>query len=523
MRKNRTATIIAQDPGVRVRGRILTARISVPDDHPSPGPRGHRAHVIDYDSTTHTLYAPRPVTDDDPFASASNRELLTNPHFHAENVFAIVMRTIARFEHALGRRAAWSFGGHQIKIAPHAFADANAFYSKEKEALLFGYFPASRGRTQIFTCLSHDIVVHETTHALLDGIRPRYTDPSGPDQAAFHEGFADLVALLSVFSLPEIVEVALDRRPVKGRWPLRESLLLRVAKEVGMEVVNRPRRSALRRPADLCPSKFLLHKPEFIHPHRRGEVLVAAMLHAFLDVWHRRIRFWNAASDRTRVVEEGASIASHLLTVAIRALDYAPPVDIHFSDYLSALLTADFESSPDDGHLGFRRALRVSFDNFGISPASFQRSNEYGLWELQPDTLDYSQSHFESMQRDPEEVFRFLWQNRASLGLSEEAYLQVESVRPCIRSGPDGFTRRETVSEYTEVLQVRAGELAWMSPAIAKPTDMEDSQPITLCGGGALVFDEHGKLKYHIRSSLRNAPRQTAKLQHLWKTGQFES
>ena len=64
---------------------------------------------------------------------------------------------------------------------------------------MFGYFP---GRSQmVYCCLSHDIVAHETTHALLDGLRERYTDPSSPEQAAFHEGFADIVALLSVFAL----------------------------------------------------------------------------------------------------------------------------------------------------------------------------------------------------------------------------------------------------------------------------------------------------------------------------------
>jgi len=53
-----------------------------------------------------------------------------------------------------------------------AMQEANAYYDPLLRALLFGYFPASEtdpgnnlpGQT-IFTCLSHDIVAHETTHA----------------------------------------------------------------------------------------------------------------------------------------------------------------------------------------------------------------------------------------------------------------------------------------------------------------------------------------------------------------------
>ena len=74
------------------------------------------------------------------FEKGTDDELLRDPRFHQQNVYAIVMRILARFEYALGRRVSWSFGGHQLKIAPHAFLDANAFYTKEDEALLFGYF-----------------------------------------------------------------------------------------------------------------------------------------------------------------------------------------------------------------------------------------------------------------------------------------------------------------------------------------------------------------------------------------------
>ncbi len=219
----RKLTIVAQDPSVRMSGRILTAEVEIPAEELLPGPCGYRINIIDYDSTNNVLYDPaelefRAGNYLDPFskrslqagtAAAFNRSLLKNPKFHAQNAYAIAMRILARFEFALGRRTAWGSNGHQLHVAPHAFAEANAFYSKEDRGLFFGYF-AGAGGHPIYTCLSHDVVAHETTHALLDGIRPRYLEPSSPDQAAFHEGFSDIVALLSVFSLKDIVGTLLD-------------------------------------------------------------------------------------------------------------------------------------------------------------------------------------------------------------------------------------------------------------------------------------------------------------------------
>ena len=139
---------------------------------------------------------------------AYEKRLLADPRFHAQNAYAIAMRTLAIFERALGRRVEWGFRGQQLHIAPHAFASANAFYSEDDQALMFGYFTGKSGST-VFTSLSHDIVAHETTHALLDGMRDAFTDASLPDQAGFHEGFADVVALLSVFSLRETTKACL--------------------------------------------------------------------------------------------------------------------------------------------------------------------------------------------------------------------------------------------------------------------------------------------------------------------------
>ncbi len=128
----------------------------------------------------------------------------------------MALRTIRNFEIALGRCALWAprrwrdeagelreeYVG-QLRIYPHALREANAYYSPERKALLFGYFQASPtdptaylpGGT-VFTCLSHDVVAHETAHALLDGMHRRLTEPSNPDVLAFHEAFASVIVIM---------------------------------------------------------------------------------------------------------------------------------------------------------------------------------------------------------------------------------------------------------------------------------------------------------------------------------------
>jgi hypothetical protein len=537
--------IVAQDPSVRVKGKILTADVDVPAEELAPGPWGYRVHVIDYDASTGTLYKPleHPRPQDgafvDPFETASDHELLSNPGFHAQNTYAIVMRILARFEFALGRRVSWGFGGHQLKVAPHAFADANAYYSKNDEGLFFGYFPGRKGT--VFACLSHDVVAHETTHALVDGLRERYVDPSSPDQAAFHEGFSDVVALLSIFALREVVDLAIDLRKGPGSPSgssrrliardhltsdaLRQSTLLGLAEQMGQEL-STVRGQALRRSVTLVPSPDYIDEdkyPEFVEPHRRGEVLVAAMLNAFLDVWGRRLaslgEITKGQVDRSRVVEEGANAADYLLTMAIRALDYSMPVHMEFRDYLSALLTADREIRPDDSAYEFRRALRASFAAFGLNPSSEGTREEPGVWLAPRGTLYYDRTRFESMTRDPDEVFRFIWENRKVLGLYEGIYTRVLSVRPCVRIGPDGFFLRETVAEYLQVVELTADELKSFS--IEVPDGMPLDTELILYGGATLIFDEYGRLKFNIANKLDNARRQTTRLNYLWRYGFF--
>jgi hypothetical protein len=541
--RRRRVTVIAQDPSVCRRGRIVTGEVTIPWEGLKEGPWGHRVQVVDYDASRDRYRKPKAcATRDDPFKGKDPSRLLSDPEFHAWNCYAIVMSTLARFEFALGRRVGWSFGDHQIKVVPHAFADANAFYSKQDHAILFGYFQG-RGGT-VFTCLSHDVVSHETAHALLDGLRERYMDPSSPDQAAFHEGFADVVALLSVFALPGVVEQIVDLSEAGANEddpPPRIHIsrltearlfagLLSLGKQMGKEIQGL-RGAALRCSGKIKPSKKLYgDDAEFQEPHRRGEILVAAVLHAFVGAWRHRLvgmgedpRSLDGGKtlDRERVVEEGAALAGTLLTTAIRALDYAPAVNLTFRDYLSAMLTGDREVRPDDKKYDLRQRLREAFESFGIRPSDC--ADSAGSWRHAPETLRYSGIHLESLQRDPDEVFRFLWDNRddPDLHFDESAYTEVLSVRPCTRVDPDdGFALHETVAEYVQRRCLRADELKLVN--VRAPDDMPPDTAVTLYGGAALVFDEFGRLKYHV-GKMVGGNDESEQLRRRWISGAFET
>jgi hypothetical protein len=555
---SRKMTMLVQDPSVRIAGKLVFQQVDLVYEDLAPGPTGYRVKVVDYDASADVLYTPfEPAADVDgvpqdkyaytgPAADtkaykAWEQALLADPEFHAQNVYVIVMRTLAVFEFALGRRVAWGFEGHQLHVAPHAFMDANAYYSEDAKALLFGYFNSATTNKPVYTCLSHDIVAHETTHALLDGVRDGFTTPSTPDQAAFHEGFADVVALLSVFSLSQAVELALTGgKPVKLENSIRliasarvsaeaviGSMLLGLGKEFGASLDDEGvRADCLRRSARIEPDPTLLSSEEYEEPHARGEVFAAAMLRSFVAMWCSRIGQLGTFKGNTYnldvVIEEGARAASHLLTMAIRALDYCPPIDLTFDAYLSALLTADAEVAPDDTRFGYRPLLRETFAGYGIVPPEHGADPDTGYWIpfSQDADIVYQRNHAANMLYDKEEVFRFLWENRRTLDIDERGYLRICSVRPSVRQSPDGFFLRETICEYIQVCDIFGAE-AKSNLGVERPQGMPSTQRITAYGGGIIVLDQFGRIKYHIEHRLDDAERQSARLEYLWRTGQL--
>jgi hypothetical protein len=126
------------------------------------------------------------------------------------------------------------------------------------------------------------------------------------------------------------------------------------------------------------------------------------------------------------------------------------------------------------------------------------------------------------MLRDKEEVFRFIWENRKPLGINEDSYIEVQSVRPSLRVGPDGFLLHETVAEYIQILTLQANELK-AALGIAPPSNVAPLHRLRIFGGGALIFNEYGQLKYQIANRIENAKRQQARLDWLAENGLFDA
>ena len=86
-----------------------------------------------------------------------------------------------------------------------------------------------------------------------------------------------------------------------------------------------------------------------------------------------------------RLAAEAARSADHVLQMCIRALDYLPPIDVTFFEYLRALITADYDFAGDDDE--YRVAFVEAFRRRGIYPQNMGAALDDTPRTLSVDTL----------------------------------------------------------------------------------------------------------------------------------------
>ncbi len=370
--------IFAVDPMVARGGEYhVTAQVRFEDLHPRVGSehapvslRGERVEVVDVDASVAPAVWLKPVDLDDTYIAMQHglEPAESDPQFHQQMVYAVAMRTLEQFDRALGR-VVYFRGRRPLRLVPHAFRGRNAFYHPSLRAVLFGYFRASLeepgenlpGQT-IFTCLSHDIIAHEVTHAVVDRLRPYFNVAAGRQVRAFHEAFADIVAVFQRLTYRDLVQRALQ--DAEGDVA-RSRLLSEIAAQFGQGIGGG---KALRSTLD---EREKTKVQDVTEEHALGAVLVAAIFEGFRKTYERRSAdLVRIATGGTGVLPQGAlhpdlvgrlttecvRTAQAVLTMCIRAFDYLPPTDVTFGAFLRALVTADWELNPLD-ETGLRAAI----------------------------------------------------------------------------------------------------------------------------------------------------------------------
>ena len=585
----RRLRVYAFDPSASTDLRTATmntAVIKVPWEKLEEGPIGEYIEVVDVDPASDAFYEPvnldRPeLLAQDGFAPSEG-----NPQFHQQMVYAIAMTTIRNFERALGRRVLWAYRWRpnpqgpyglreyvqRLRIYPHALREANAYYSPRKRALFFGYFRASDesagsnlpGGT-VFSCLSHDIIAHEMSHAILDGMHRMYLEPSNPDSLAFHEAFADIVALFQHFTMPEAVRNQIGK--LRGDLS-QKSLLSSLAFQFGQAIGHY---GALRDGIDKVDPETGLPDATAMstttEPHERGSILVAAVFDAFIAIYRSRvgdlIRMVTGDGARfpdrdlhpdlvNRLTSEANKTAGHVLRMCIRALDYLPPADITFGDFLRALVTADNDLVADDDR-GYRVAMVEAFRRRGIYPREcrslavdsllWQTPNEDATIDwlgrikteycvTRKDVWDQSMENaktFKTLLTDRAQFSEQMLQ-RMGLSLGENASktirrlkttgmpaFDVQSIRTTRRIGPDGDDLPQLVVEIT---QQRRGFSTSDLQEMADGGDGRASvgSSFIFRGGCTLIIDLHSrKIRYIIEKDIESASRLEAQRHYLFE------
>lgn len=482
---------MAADPAEAERhgGRILQG-VECRDAGPFlDGPVHRRLAVVDLDPQIGALRSgarlelPKPGRTTARYAIADPMDP-ESPGFRPVSVFSTVWQAMRMFEEpdVLGRKLAWAFEGEQLLVVPEAGTMANAFYHRGSRSLQFFSFEVDGpvgGRRRAHTCLSPDIVVHEATHAILDGIAPDLYDASSPQALALHEAMADLAAVVFAVRTDLLCKAVLDR--TRGDLRLSEAFS-GIAQQLGGvgkdENARHPLRD-LRNDITLAPHG---PKPKSRAPHDLSVVLSGAMYALFLKAYVRaqaaslKVAEWNFQLDDASFSASGPSVvqaAEILKRVAFRALDYLPPGEISFADYARAVMAADKASNPGNAWVRdflaeefVRRGIVASADELAAGPHRVKLKTGLDLDLLV--SSDWA-------------AYQFAEKNRRALLVPDGVAFEV---RPRLDAVKTTFLGKQGRGKTQEVIL----KIAWRETELAD-TGLAGAQEISVTKGTTLVID----------------------------------
>ncbi len=459
--------------------------------------------------------APEPV---DPAKDPTNQKITAcrnfiekvkdDPWFAQLNAWAVIQSVLDFYEapQQLGRSIQWGFEGNRLLVVPRAGYQENAFYSRDTKSIQLYYFGPDTNRK--FTCLSHDIVSHETGHAILDGIRPYYLESPSLQTQAFHEFIGDQTAILLTLMNNDIRRFVTRRLPDKVE-PAYEFTDL--AREFGMEVEGRPYLRTASTPYKMKDFKNSLNYHDF------SQVLSSAMFDIFMGIAQRHMlkndpqNFLAKREKRTAVVEWTplSSLvtpreayfwaADRMRRTSIQPLDLCPPCDIQFADYATAVLRNDILANPMDMQ-GYRDVMLTVFHERGLCDCDYLKhktvSHQCAFYEafsnngyyLGEELICRNISH---VARNRETAYYFLNENRRILRIPVNQDYEIVDLYEANKLKDKGARLpRQIVMEYLWREEVSLEN----DPLKKLDFGSYAGKYAQLLCGGTLVFDDLGNL-----------------------------
>ncbi|MES2261278.1 MAG: hypothetical protein V4724_22400 [Pseudomonadota bacterium] len=253
--------------------------------------------------------------------------------FDAVHTFTVVRQTLTMYQRALasggdGAPLPWQWNGASdtapLKVYPHGLPDVmNAYYSRDERALKFGDFVPNGANARLYTCRSFDIVAHETGHAVLDGLKPRWLLNNNPPQTGgLHESFGDLTAIFLALSQLDQVEAVIAQTKADLH---DKTFLADMAEEFGL---------ALGRPNGLRNAdNDLTLSDAGTEVHAISQVFTGAIYDILADIF---------AFERHPGVEDDAALlhrsGEYLCGLVLRALMAAPDFGATYAQVVNQML-----------------------------------------------------------------------------------------------------------------------------------------------------------------------------------------
>jgi hypothetical protein len=429
-----------------------------------PGPVSDRVAIVDLRDDG-SLAPALPVPDGNPVPDPLGEDPYRDPATIRWSAFAIVLKTLSMYEDddCLGRTIPWAFQRTQLLVVPDAGRAANAFYDRESCCLQFFSFPDGDGGLA-HTAASHDVVAHETGHAILDGIAPWLYDAQSPQSLAIHESVADLTALFAATSSGTLAKKAME---LTGAKLQRTWLYSSIARELGYGIGEGDELRSLIDPDPEQPEKLGDYAAR--EPHDLSVVLSRAFYALLLDVYDRSIdekRRARAASLNLPAAQDPylalAFAVQIVKRVLFRGLDYLPPGDAGFLDLARAVLACDRAAHPGDS-TGLRKLLEARLLERGIG------DNEADLATAFDEVhAAIGKPDLEAIHRSGWHAMRMVEQHRAVLGIPQDVPFDVLPrlhVRKKIRH--KGYTEPAWRDELLVKIAWREQEPA--EPSAARP------------------------------------------------------